>query len=115
MTTPRPADQDRFTLGHVAFFGRTLAEYLRMFTLGLDALHGRRILDVASGPGSFVAEALAVGLDATGCDPLYAQDAATITAQGKRDVDSCRDQIRARPGVLVARRRSGGGPCWAEG
>jgi SAM-dependent methyltransferase len=93
----------RFQLRSVAFFGRTLAEYLQMLALDLDGLQGKRILDVASGPGSFVAEALALGLDATGCDPMYAQDAATIAAQGKRDIDACREQVRRNPGVLAYR------------
>lgn len=101
MNSPQPAARDRFKLRQVAFFGRTLGEYLQMLALDLDELRGQRILDVASGPGSFVAEALALGLDATGCDPLYAQDAAMITAQGKADIDSCREQIRRHPGVLV--------------
>lgn len=101
MSTPQPAAQDRFKLRQVAFFGRTLAEYLSMFVLDLGELRGLKILDVASGPGSFVAEALARGLDATGCDPMYAQDAATIAAQGKADIDACREQIRRNPGVLV--------------
>ena len=103
MSTPPPAAEARFKLRSVAFFGRTLAEYLQMFSLGLEKLRGQTILDVASGPGSFVAEALAMGLDATGCDPMYAQDAATIAAQGKRDIDACREQIRASPGVLAYR------------
>ncbi len=103
MSQSPPADQARFKLRSVAFLGRTLAEYLEMFAMDLDELRGRRILDVASGPGSFVAEALAVGLDVTGCDPMYAQDTATITAQGKRDIDACREQIRKNPGVLVYR------------
>jgi SAM-dependent methyltransferase len=93
----------RFQLKQVAFFGRTLAEYLKMFSLELEALRGEKILDVASGPGSFVAEALAMGLDATGCDPMYAQDADTIAAQGQADIDSCREQIRRNPGVLAYR------------
>ena len=103
MSQSQPASQVRFKLRSVAFFGRTLAEYLQMFSLEIDELRGQKILDVASGPGSFVAEALAMGLDATGCDPIYAQDAATIAAQGKRDIDSCREQIRANPGVLAYR------------
>jgi SAM-dependent methyltransferase len=72
-----------------------------MFALHLDELRGQKILDVASGPGSFVAEALALGLDVTGCDPMYAHDAASIAAQGTRDIDACREQIRRNPGILV--------------
>lgn len=103
MNSVPSSDQDRFKLRSVAFFGRTLAEYIQMFSLDLEELRGKKILDVASGPGSFVAEALAMGLDATGCDPMYAQDADTITVQGKRDIDACREQIRKNPGVLAYR------------
>lgn len=103
MSQPLPPAPDRFKLRSVAFFGRTLAEYVEMFALDLESLRGHSILDVASGPGSFVAEACALGLDATGCDPMYAHDAATIVAQGKADIDACREQIRKNPGVLVYR------------
>lgn len=96
-----PSHPDRFKLRSVAFFGRTLAEYLQMFALSLDHLRGQKILDVASGPGSFVAEALALDLDVTGCDPMYAHDAATIAARGQHDIDVCREQIRNNPGILV--------------
>lgn len=74
-----------------------------MFALDVAELRGRKILDVASGPGSFVAEALAMGLDVTGCDLLYAHDGALIAARGKADIDACREQIRQKPGVLVYR------------
>jgi len=93
----------RFQLAHVAFFGRTLAEYLQMLALDIDELQGVAILDVASGPGSFVAEALSLGLDATGCDPLYSQGADEIAARGRADIDACREQLRRKPGVLVYR------------
>lgn len=93
----------RFQLATVAFFGRTLSEYLRMFALDPAALRGKRVLDVASGPGSFVAEAVALGLDATGCDPAYAGDPDLIVARGTADIESCREQIRKSPGVLAYR------------
>ncbi len=101
MSTPHPASPDRFTLRSVAFFGRTMAEYLEMLALDPDQLRDLSILDVASGPGSFVAEAPAAGLDVTGCDPLYGGDPDTITAQGRADIDACREQVRRNPGSLV--------------
>jgi hypothetical protein len=91
----------RFQLPSVAFFGRTMAEYLQMLAIDQGRLHGCSILDIASGPGSFVAESLALGLDVTGCDPLYSGDPETITLQGKADIDACREQIRRNPGVLL--------------
>ena len=54
MSRSQPASQDRFKLRSVAFFGRTLAEYLQMFALEIDELRGRKILDVASGPRAAV-------------------------------------------------------------
>ena len=52
--TGRPLEipQHRFQLRSVAFFGRTLAEYLQMLALDLGELQGKSILDVASGPGN---------------------------------------------------------------
>ena len=102
-STQQTDSEVRFKLPRVAFFGRTLAEYLQMFSLNLEELRGMKILDVASGPGSFVAEARALGLDVTGCDPLYAHDADSITAQGKADIDACREQIRKNPRALIYR------------
>lgn len=98
----KPTDfPDRFMLRQVAFFGRTLDEYLQMFSLDASELGGLRILDVASGPGSFVAESLAREWDVTGCDPMYAGEPDGIFARGKADIDACREQIRGNPGGLV--------------
>ena len=91
----------RFQLQSVAFFGRKLAEYLQMLALDQEGLRGLKILDVASGPGSFIAEELAMGLNATGCDPMYDGEPEAIVAQGKADIDACREQIRRNPSVLV--------------
>ena len=58
-------------LEKVVLVGRTLDEYARCFTLDLDALRGRRILDVAAGVSSFCAEAHEQGLDVTAFDLIY--------------------------------------------
>lgn len=106
MSQSQPSSEQRFQLRHVAFFGRTLAEYLRMLALEQDGLQGLRILDVASGPGSFVAEALAIGLDVTGCDPMYGGDPEAIS--GNRFCRLARaERLRRR----VQRR----GPCLQPG
>ena len=57
-------------LNCVAFYGRTLAEYMRFFALTPEALQGSSILDVAAGPCSFTAEATRRGSDATAVEPL---------------------------------------------
>ena len=62
-------------LPYVAFFGRTLAEYLDMFCISLDQLREGSTLDCPSGPDSFVAEACAAGCDAVGGAPHSGQAA----------------------------------------
>jgi hypothetical protein len=100
-TSSRLIESDRFALQRVAFFGRTLAEYLAMFAIDPDELSGLSILDVASGPSSFGTEARARGLDVTGCDPMYGMTADAIAELGKADIDACVEQIRTLPGLLV--------------
>ncbi|MBA2713655.1 MAG: hypothetical protein H0U55_08910, partial [Rubrobacteraceae bacterium] len=70
-------------LHEVVPWGRSRAEYVRMFDLTPDDLSGR-IVDCAAGPASFNAELSAEGRDVTSCDPLY-----TLTAH----------KIRSRIGV----------------
>lgn len=71
-------------------WGRTLAEYRAMFSLGGED-RASRVLDVAAGPASFVAEWAATGGRAVACDPLYAVEMAGI---GER-LDKARDAVRA--------------------
>jgi SAM-dependent methyltransferase len=68
-----------FKLTSVAFFGRTLEEYLGFFALKPPTLRGRRILDVAAGPSSFTAEARSRGIEATAVDPLYGLSAEALS------------------------------------
>lgn len=58
-------------LNRVVLLGRTLEEYVHFFGLNLPSLHGKAILDVASGVSSFTAEANAQGLNATAFDRIY--------------------------------------------
>ncbi len=51
-------------------WGRSEAEYVRMFALTPGDLSGS-ILDCAAGPASFNAELSAAGHSVTSCDPLY--------------------------------------------
>jgi len=65
---------NRFQLDKVAFYGRTLLEYLKMFRIDIiDHLKRyKRILDCPSGASSFVAEANnRYGINTVGCDPLF--------------------------------------------
>jgi len=66
-----------FTLSSVVPWGRSYAEYVRMFALSPADLEGR-ILGCGDGPASFNVEATQRGLHVTSCDPLYRFDAAQI-------------------------------------
>jgi SAM-dependent methyltransferase len=58
-------------------WGRSLAEYIRMFDLKPIELE-LSILDCASGPASFAAEMTKMGHHAIACDPIYSFSASEI-------------------------------------
>jgi hypothetical protein len=98
VTVGRPAG---FRLPWVAFFGRTLAEYLCMFVVDIDELRVGTTLDCPSGPDSFVADARAAGCEVTGCDPMYSLAPEEILSRGRDNVDRCLAAIEAQPGALT--------------
>jgi len=71
------------SLDKVVPWGRSLAEYIRMFDLS-EADLGMRILDCAGGPASFNAEMCRRGHLVISCDPIYASSAAEISRRIKR-------------------------------
>jgi hypothetical protein len=64
-------------LEQVVPWGRSLAEYRRMFDLQ-DSDLNKRILDCAGGPASFNAEMTAQGYHVIACDPVYQFDVTGI-------------------------------------
>ncbi len=90
-------------LPYVAFFGRTLAEYLDMFCISLDQLREGSTLDCPSGPDSFVAEACAAGCDAVGCDPMYAYPPDELRTRGLANLDESFVHIDAQRAALTFR------------
>ncbi len=84
----------------VSFFGRTLAEYGRFFSLNPAKLRGRAVLDVAAGPASFTTEAVAVGIDAVAVDPLYDRSPAALSVQVDQDYERMFAQMRAKPALF---------------
>ena len=81
-------------LDKVVLLGRTLDEYRRYFALDLEALRGRRILDVASGVSSFCAESRRAGLRVTAFDAIYELSADEIEQRCAADLDHVTDAIR---------------------
>ncbi|HUR34460.1 MAG TPA: class I SAM-dependent methyltransferase [Vicinamibacterales bacterium] len=66
-----------FTLDQVVPWGRSFAEYRRMFSLSDDDL-AHTILGCGDGPASFNAEATGLGVRVTSCDPIYGFAAAQL-------------------------------------
>jgi hypothetical protein len=83
-------------LPFVAFFGRTLAEYLEMFAITVDELRGGTTLDCPSGPDSFVAEACALGCAVSGIDPMYAHAPAELSVRARENLDQSFAHIDAQ-------------------
>jgi hypothetical protein len=84
----------------VSFFGRTLAEYVQFFSIDQNALKGLSVLDVASGPSSFTAEACRRGADAVAVDPLYGCTPEALAGHIQIDYRRMMAQMRAKPQLL---------------
>jgi SAM-dependent methyltransferase len=83
-------------LESVVPFGRSLNEYIQMFSLTTTDL-GQRILGIGDGPASFNAEATRRGVQVTSIDPIYAFSGAEIQRRFEAVVDDIIEQIRATP------------------
>jgi hypothetical protein len=95
-------NRDRFQLDRIAFYGRTLSEYLKMF--GLEDVASlkkyKSILDCPSGASSFVAEAAnKYGIKAVGCDPLFDNDVDTLAKQGRKDIEYVIQRVALSPSL----------------
>ena len=86
--------KEGLVLDKVVLLGRTLDEYRRYFALDLESLRGKKVLDVASGVGSFCAEAQAAGLSVTAFDAIYELPADEIESHCIRDLDHILDAVR---------------------
>jgi len=81
-------------LDKVVLLGRTFGEYVRYFALDPAALRGQSVLDVASGVGSFCAEANAQGIDVTAFDLIYDLPPEQIEARCGPDLDHVIESVR---------------------
>jgi hypothetical protein len=82
-----------FTLDRVVPWGRTFAEYKRMFALTAEDLR-LRILGCADGPASFNAEATRRNANVTSVDPLYTFSAEEIRGRIKKVCPQILEQTR---------------------
>jgi hypothetical protein len=77
-------------------FGRSFAEYQRMFQLSPDELECE-VLDIAGGPASFNAEMAQLGHSVTSIDPIYAFSGQEIQKRFDACVDDIIEQIKKTP------------------
>lgn len=77
---------DHLDIDRIAFFGRTYAEYMDIFSLDNSIMNQGRILDCPAGASSFAAEAHQSGLDVTACDIMYNRSADELIEKCKKDI-----------------------------
>lgn len=82
-----------FTLDQVVPWGRSFAEYRRMFDLTDDDLD-RSIIGCGDGPASFNAEASRLGRRVISCDPLYRLEKPQIQERIAATFDQIIEQTR---------------------
>ena len=77
----------------VAMTCRSYGEYEKMFLLEDDCLKKGKILDVAAGASSFVAEANKRGYDAVTVDPLYSLTVEQMTLHGQKEMKEATEKL----------------------
>ncbi len=80
---------NQFLLDGVAFYGRTYEEYAEMFNFQAEDWYGKHVLDCASGPASFTAEAHKEGIFAVACDPMYTENSNALISRAEKDLQQC--------------------------
>ena len=84
---------EQLNLDRVVFYGRSLAEYERFFSLGLVSLKGQTVLDCPSGAASFAAEAEQIGINVTAVDPFFSEPVEKLRAIGQSDIDHVMEEV----------------------
>ena len=99
MEAPTNNNSFPFQLDRVAFYGRTLSEYVKMFDIDdISAFKDYSILDCPSGASSFVAEATnKYGIHAVGCDPLFGEGLNTLAERGEADIEYVMQRVSRIP------------------
>ncbi len=90
--------QKDLELDRVAFYGRTLSEYILFFNLTIDDLKKyNKIIDCPSGASSFVAEANTNIQNSTviGCDPLFDKSLEYLERKGQEDISYVIEKVKS--------------------
>lgn len=89
-----------FTLDQVVPWGRSFAEYRRMFALADDDLR-LKIMGCGDGPASFNAEATRRGSQVVSCDPIYRYGVDSLRERIASTYDEILEQTRQNAGEFI--------------
>ncbi|MGG5255136.1 SAM-dependent methyltransferase [Neobacillus sp. SM06] len=90
----RKAEQStKLDLERIIFIGRTFEEYLDMFSLSIEALRGKKILDCPAGACSFTAVGNKSDLNVTACDIAYDYSGEDLKKKGLRDLEHAMENM----------------------
>jgi hypothetical protein len=80
------AESSKLFFSPMRFYGRTLAEYQKIFAIDFSRWVGKSILDCPASGSSFVAESHQRGLRAIAVDPQYGRSVSELREKGKLDI-----------------------------
>ena len=80
-------------LERIVFIGRTFEEYMTMFSLSLEELEGKKVLDCPAGACSFTAISRQKGLEVTACDSAYYHPDEALANKGKQDLEHAMESV----------------------
>jgi hypothetical protein len=83
----------KLDLEKIVFIGRTYEEYLDMFSLSVEELKGKKILDCPAGACSFTALGQKKGLDVTACDIAYNHSGKELENKGLQDIEHAMEHM----------------------
>lgn len=90
----RDESSQKLDLARIVFIGRTFEEYLDMFSLSVEELKGKRILDCPAGACSFTAIGNQLGLDITACDIAYYHSHEDLKRKGLQDIEHTMEHMQ---------------------
>lgn len=85
--------KEGLSLERIIFIGRTFKEYMDMFSLKLDDLKGKKILDCPAGACSFTAEGAVHGLNIMAADIAYYHQNQDLYEKGLEDIKHTVDSL----------------------
>ncbi|MGG4199630.1 SAM-dependent methyltransferase [Peribacillus frigoritolerans] len=90
----RVEQSTKLDLERIIFIGRTFEEYLDMFSLSVEELKGKKILDCPAGACSFPAVGNKSGLSVTACDIAYYHSGEDLNNKGLQDIEHAMEHMQ---------------------